>query len=767
MPRTASVTLSDRFRDAIIAMAPEGVFDSTENTYNLSLSDLDKLDIPRQLKRTLSRYSDVQSRFKHLVQYKSVPVNSLMRFYKPLAGTLDENTTALLSIILYRSGLYKKSCELALENLSFGGSRSLISAFCYKIIPTLEQYDSTEFIVHNLIEPFLDLNQCELAKQLLKELDFDDFKAAEVLRNCHFIRILQDSQTLNVALSEIRLYFSQDVSQVLANDNLGLWTKLCITNDLLTMMTRDQMIQLFTTIFNNPHFLQQKFVLRGIIRFAFSQFEHLSENTINNNNNKAETYINSFIFAFCTSLRKCSILFNKPDLEIISLLAYNKQSFKIVWKAYLGYIENIGRVYSNQGQISSLSSDNLAKYLKLAVTYKESITCTQIIKLCQGDFNPGLIANALLMIVRAKQFNSKYKDKKSVYLDISDEDSALIRRLIDNTPSRILNKALELTVIKLYHENSQLPGRLLWNLILGTEKSSLSAFPKLMEKKLASIVSSRPHLEILRFLTLSKVSAFAVVETIRDFLGRLKLSGEKTTDADIKLIRSGLILIDEKKIPGYRVKSMTREYRKSIIAGVFRVWDDQPELAMQLLNSQHQLSHDVVVQSVGLLLQRHKFDLALQVMQSVPNINPRQYYGFLIRSSFNAPDLCYNLYCWLQRTQQFRIPVFVVRRMIMGFCLSSQLSDSRSNRLVKRLIKDLGRRGVSLGTRASCVLVESTILRAEQKNWGSRARLDWALATAKISGVDEITVRKWVQKLSSMRVQRTGYWSPKYYHQIA
>lgn len=764
-------TLSQRFHDAILDYASHN--NGLLQPLDVKNSSKSKLKLPNYIKQI----SDPEVRFRTILEDGiEISETHLLELYDPLHGSLSPRSATLFSIHLYKLGEFSKCCKVLLENLSLGGRGDILSTLAYQVIPTLcqegpNQAESQELALGNICYTLaVQLQQIPMALQLCQELGKgnQELVIQDMPKLCRLSEEIfnRDITTSSAFSRRIEKVFGQKFPQVIMDNDRELWTRLEILN-LYTRIESPHRDLSKTLAGIEELFVKEPFFFQGLIRNQLNQYQNdkISDESFEKNSRSIGLFLS----------RECKSVLNYKDLESFCELGYTKEKFPKVWK-YL-------KKYYDRNDIMTITNDDddayikpLTKFLQQALRYQQTFAIVNIIKHGQGRFSQEQISLALEQVMWAKRNNKKINDD-SLYYDPSDIDTQLVEDLVNSLPtSKILEEAL-LTVLKRLQTSRKkkgIPGRILWNLLLGIQNSSTYIGGTYsVERQLASILTRRPHFEQMRYMSLEKTSYNGIMVFLRQYICskqyiRDSNRDELGEDADAKLILAGITLASEKNSNSSTTSVPSNNAILSpLVVDLFRDWQGEKAVRMiELLYSQKiQPSDEIIVRSVSMLLNQEEYKLAFRLMTKVHEIPDEVYFKFLIKSSFGFPYLAYRLTTFLINTQKKQIPSEVLRRMIIGYSKSTQLTDSQSARFIWRNMRIIRRQNNSrYGKRAAESLVESVLKRAEIRGWGSRKRLQWALEVARKEGIGAEKARKWMARLDDMRTRKTGYWSRGYYH---
>lgn len=715
--------------------------------------------------------------------YVKDPVQ-LLSLYEPLKGSLGLDTTVQLAVSLYRQGCCTAACEVLLENYLVGGLSNLLSIIATRVIPDIVGSDGdwsrTSLVACDIVYSLsTELNQTGLAHQLVSTLGIGE----EMLDHVEAVAGLYESASTNQLLVDavpfekkkvfipfrIDLNFSDSQSrtcifpQSFGDTTIPLWTRIKILELALTLPSQDvdSLISLIFTRYG-ANLLSQNGALAAVIRSILGHSAQLQEQQ---QAQQLKQFRTMTINGLTRSLKLTNCRFHADDLAHVPKLAYRPKDATTLWKAFVGH-------HRKHKMTIAETRNVLSKFLEVSIDHHQSFTVTEVFKFGgQDEWVPSeLLAKSIRYVMSAKRSSSIYTDPARVYLDNEDVDTTLLERILKYAPRNTLNRALRLVFHQL-HNSDVVSGRYLWNLVLAMQNSStFTTFPHNVERSAAAVVARRPQVEVLRYMSLPKLTAKGVRHTLREYIILLKSTtdaSEVKLQADAQLILAGLVLIKEKAEgtePSITGKSGNADFG-DVIMELFNGWDDKRavELVHLLYSQELDPSPEMLLQTVVQLMNRHKYHLVVKLFDRIPTVPESTIHLFLIRASYGDPGAVTQLRKWM-RARKMQIPPHVLRKMIIGYAHSQCLTAATSARLIAKIIRELHRTNSTIGRKAAAAIVVSTIQRAERTGWGSRTRLEWALRIAYREKVDPKLVQSWFQHLDAMRVNRMGYWSSRYYH---
>lgn len=739
-------SLSQRVHDAIL-----------NYTTNSVVGPPVRLDLPAYVKQI----RDPEMRFQTILEDDiPLPNEHLLDLYESLHGDLKPRSAALFSIYLYKSGYYDRCCEVLLENLSLGGQGDILNILSQQVVPTLcqegsLQFDSRSLVIGNIFYALVvELRQPSLALQFCHELGIESDVLFSDLKRIKRLRELRGKLTLG----QIRHEFQQPFAKILKNDELSLWIRLQVLDLVLTSYKRE----IGTQLVEAGEFLSRPFMIQGLIRnyLTLAQREVITEQEVESFSRSIGTYIS----------RDCKYVLHPRDLEALCQLGMTKEKFAKIWKYVKKYYDrnDIMNLNDNYAYIETLTV-----YLQHAIRLHESYDIANIIQRGQGKFPGPLLAQAIERLAWARRKRQEEEDDEAIYYDPKDVDVRLLNKTIAIIPKTSLDQALS-TVFTRLQKRRVVPGRILWNLILGIQSSDV-ALNKSLERRIADALARRPHFELMHYMSLPMSTPSGIMNLLKQYIWQMKrqrdpMSDELGTEADAKLLLAGITLIDEKQqqlTSTEPVPSSSHNGLATLVIALFKDWQGERAVRIveELYSQKIQPSDEILVRSVSMLLSQGEYHLALQLISRIHHIPDEVYYKFLIKASYNHPYLAYRLTSFLINEQKKAIPTSVLRRMIIGYANTTQLTDAQSTRFMWRTMRILRRKNhARYGQQVAEAIVESVIKRAEARGWGSRKRLQWSLSVAQKENVSHQKVSKWMAHLDTMRKQKSGYWSKGYYH---
>uniref|UniRef100_A0A060TGD3 ARAD1D29238p n=1 Tax=Blastobotrys adeninivorans TaxID=409370 RepID=A0A060TGD3_BLAAD len=732
----------------------------------------------------LRSIKDPNSQFQAILKgsYVENPTQ-LLSLYEPLKGSLGLDTTVQLAVSLYRQGHCTAACEVLLENYLVGGLSNLLSVIATRVIPDIvgdDDWTRTSLVACDIVYSLVtELNQTGLAHQLVSALGI----GAEMLDHVEAVAGLYESASTNQLLVDavpfekkkvfipfrIDLTFPDSQSrtcifpQSFGDTTIPLWTRIKILELALTLPSQavDSLISLIFTRYG-VNLFSQKGALAATIRSILGHSAQLQEQQ---ETHRLRQFRTMTINGLARSLKLTKCRFYAGDLAHVPKLAYKPKDVTTLWKAFV-------RHHRNHNMTIAETRNVLSKFVETSIDHHQSFAVTEVIKFGgQDEWVPSeLLAKSIRYVMSAKRSSSIYTDPARAYLDNEDVDTTLLERILKYAPKKTLNRALR-SVFHQLQSSDVVSGRFLWNLVLAMQNSStFETFPHSIERLAAAVVARRPQVEVLRYMSLPKVTAKGVRHALKEYIILLKSANDASEvklQADAQLILAGLVLIKEKSEgiePSKTAESGNVDFG-SVIMELFNGWDDKRAVELvHLLHSQElDPSPEMLLQTAVQLMNRHKYHLVVKLFDRVPTVPESTIHLFLIRASYGDPGAVTQLRKWM-RAKNMQIPPHVLRKMLIGYAYSQCLTAATSARLIAKIIRELHRNKCRIGRKAAAAIVVSTIQRAERTGWGSRTRLEWALRIAYREKVDPKLVQSWFQHLDVMRVNRTGYWSSRYYH---
>lgn len=734
-------SLSQRVHDAILNYTSNSVVGAPV-----------RVDLPTYVKQI----SDPERRFRTILEDDiAVPNEHLLDLYESLHGDLTPRSAALFSIYLYKSGHYDRCCEVLLENLSLGGQGDILNVLAQQVIPTLcqegpLQFDSRSLVIGNIFYALVvELGQPALALQLCHELGVESEGLFSDMERIRKLRVHRGQTTLG----QIKNEFRQPFVEVVQDEGLSLWVRLQVLDLVLTSYTRE----IGTRLNEASGFVSRPFMIQGLVRnyLVLVQREVIAQQEMETFARSIGTYIS----------RDCTYVLHPRDLEALCQLGMTKETFAKFWK----YVKK----HYDRHDIMNLNDNNnyayietLTVYLQHAIRLQESYDIVNIVQRGHGKFPGPLLAQALERLAWARRKRQQEEDDEAIYYDPKDVDTRLLSKTLAIIPKKTRDQALSAVFTRL-QRRPVVPGRILWNLILGIQSSEV-AVSRSLERRIADALARRPHFEQMHYMSLPMSSASGIMYLLKQYIWHMKrqrtpATDELASDADAKLLLAGITLIDEKQQHQQTVPSGLA----TLVVALFKDWQGERAVRVveDLYSQKIQPSDEILVRSVSMLLNQGEYHLALQLISRIHHIPDEVYHKFLIKASHNLPYLAYRLTTFMIGEQKKTIPSPVLRRMIIGYATTTQLTDAQSTRFMWRTMRILRRKNhAHYGPRVAEALVESVIKRAETRGWGSRKRLQWSLSIAQKENVSNQKVSKWMAHLDTMRKQKSGYWSKGYYH---
>lgn len=498
----------------------------------------------------------------------------------------------------------------------------------------------------------------------------------------------------------------------------------------------------------------------------------------------------------------------KPHLKRIPLDSYRTEQTKGMKVAIDKEYQEIsqGIIKSNNRKGCEISNENKMKlkriiedpasqiqtawayseFLERAIELRVSSVCADLVyESSRSIQDSSLIASAMSTVLWGQKkteldmSSMSEEEKINYYSNITAEN---FRFLLLGVSEEVLQPALYFFLHRLNKHfktseesdtNKNIPGVILWKLLMALEKSNLvSELSGPVEKELALIISTRPLLEQFQYFRLNCVSTEGVVMALSAHVDRLKYTispdddHEISNDINIKFILSSLYIMKQKTS-----NDLDPEIMSSVMESVYS-FASNPE---SLKNSQStpndvlytekmlkiiQPSEKTSVDIVRTLAKRSQFQAALYYIKCIGDDIPNEaFYSILTEGSQNYPLVCQSIKRWLESNRNVELPSYVLRNMAIGFAKSRAITDSQSSTRVRAIIHELADRGLSIGARASIVYVDSLLSRAIANGRGSRDRLKWAVSIAKRQNVSKEQINHWLKELEYMRIRRIGYWS--------
>ncbi|ANB13275.1 hypothetical protein AWJ20_1559 [Sugiyamaella lignohabitans] len=756
----------------------------------------------------------LEEQFNILITERLVDPEVLWRLYIYVGGgilreNLDESISKLFALYLFESGLIKHSLAALLDNSTVDG---VITTLSNSFVPNKSEMVSYDFAIRDIIDGLCQIDQLAIATQFATNIGLLDEQADAIFSEINFVSDLKDScssiehaytfikaNSISISGQSLPLHYPQ----LLVSDRLNIWSRLQIFT-FMTTLDAGHTKKIFIKKQFIQQFLSSDTVLRRFIEMKALTLEHLAREPRTSQVSLICDALDNIYYE--PKVHPLNSYFSIECLSTLSSLAYDKHTFYLVWNAFTRFERKLeGRHKSkNPAKHETVISNRvtheraLEGFLRRAIDLNLTTACSDIIVRGNGNFPEKMLIEGLLRLVWAKKKSSKYQDE-ALYCDPTDVDTGILERAINACPQKSLSYVLSGVLHNLSRQfpfTKPCPGRILWNLLLSIQNAkSLKYFPSRVETKISSLITSRPHLEQLRYMALPKVTSRGIMMTLEAYVTKLTLARNERTvnpealesEADVKLVLSGLLLLNEKEQrykESYRklVPSSSQDesqalekscrnpeqadYFGRMITNLFRVWNEKEAVDMLriLQNQKVKLADNVVISCLAMLLHRNNYALALQLLSNIATVPHKAYFDFLIHTSKSFPKICFKLMTWLKHERNITIPSYVIRKMIVGFSNSNMLNDSESNRRVVRLIQILKFRRESLSADVAREVVNSILLRALKKGWGSRKRLTWALDLAKKENVPESQIEQWHKTLEGMKKDRQGYWGVKYYH---
>lgn len=613
-----------------------------------------------------------------------------------------------------QKGEIKRTCELVLASVPFD---RIIPVFVDEIVPELKistNLDTPQSIpLYNLVLTLQALGHRAFASQLLMELGADidqisvDLQLAEVL------------QEVTPNLDSIDEFFQDSTQlhfpQLLYNQQVSLWLRAIV----MAHVSRGDKAYFETTL----------------RRYGKHFDSYEATNLILKSNPHAYSSMSSY-------------LLNGEHANSL-----------------VGFIDAIDspKQLHNLWKKLKPSSHQVAEHvLRNAVRLRASYTIPSIVPFTN---EPGLLAKALSATAWSQKLPAKNDDKAlTTAWDVQFEQ---VTRVVDNIPKEIVDQAITQSVRSI--SNSDAPGRVLWALLLGIEKSNLSKthdFSAPVLRQLSRALMQRPLLEQLRFMTLDIANSAGISQLLKAHVSKMiyhrrmnklpPLSLEQ--DENVKLMLAGMIVMSEKMSPDHN----DGIHLIRVVKELFEHWDpDAAAVLVKDLSDRHKPSSEVAVATMGLLLKHGNVALTVQLMRELgpDNLEPAQLHQILVRVGKELPIVILPLVSWLIRTHRAFIPPSVIRKLIVCLNKTSQMSYSQRFTRTSRLLSILRGLGVGPGPVAAAAMVDAMIKAAEESGRGSRRRLQWALDICQREGVPEEKVKHWLAKVVEMRSNGKGYWT--------
>ncbi|KAA8908433.1 hypothetical protein TRICI_004781 [Trichomonascus ciferrii] len=577
-------SLSQRVHDAILNYAS-----------NTVVGPPARIDLPAYVKQI----EDPERRFRIILEDDiALPNEHLLDLYESLHGDLTPRSAALFSIYLYKSGYYGRCCEVLLENLSLGGQGDILNVLSRQVIPTLcqegpLQFDSRSLVVGNMLNALVvELGQPALALQLCHELGIE---GAVFFSDLERIRRLREDRG-QVTLGQIRREFQQPFAEVLRNEGLPLWTRLQVLDLVLTSYAREMGTQLNAA----SGFLSKPFVIQGLIRnyLILAQREVITQQEVETFSRAIGAYIS----------RDCKYALHPRDLEALCQLGTTKDKFARHWK----YVK---KHYDRHDIVTKLNDNNnyayietLTVYLQHAIRLQESYDIVNIIQRGQGKFPALLLARAIERLAWARRKRQQEEDDEAMYYDPKDVDTRLLDKTLAIVPENTRNQALSGVFARL-QKRPVVPGRILWNLILGIQKSGV-AVNQSLERRIADALARRPHFEQMHYMSLPMSSPAGIMHLLKQYIWHMKrqrnpIADNLGTEADAKLLVAGITLIDEKQAQQQQTvsASLSKGGLATLVVALFKDWQGEraARVVEELYSQKIQPSDEILVPHQGQL----------------------------------------------------------------------------------------------------------------------------------------------------------------------
>lgn len=684
---------------------------------------------------------------------RSVPLEDLMHLYPQFRGSLSEDVTVLLSIVLYHHGQERLAAKVLLDNLSLG--ISLFSAFCSKLIPDLAVSYGQKMVLGAYVRAFVSLGHSNTAYQLLQELGHSEAECDEHVRNATLILELKQSKFMD---DYAIIQYIHDFTA--SEESNGRWAPQLFAHADFDISTRTE---IFSILLNKRPDFYLDLIMRRFSKNFLSQ-PHVLQAVILSKKHK-NWWTADRIRLFCSLLNQHYCEYSAEDLQYIASIPNDAKQFSKLFKSYKQYHKK------RSASLSQAENDMiLSQFLSSAIKYEQTLTVTEVIKLGAVN-NPRLVSGAIDCVLWGKTRTSTDPDDSALFSKKT-SDPRILHRIFKNVSRPVLDKALVMSMNRL---GSSPPGKILWDFIGGLESwAGLETMPVAFERAAANAISARPHFEQMRYMALKKVSPNGVMALLHSFISRLHQTPQNTEDkydSDVKIIMAGLVLLKEKgdiaqnqvinDAQSNMVSTLSTDGQfGKVVTDLFRRWDEEraTEVIQFLVKRDIQPPSDAIIRSVGMLVHRNQFSLALKLLDSIPEIPPKAYFLFLIRASRSFPNICKSMMKWLKINRDLHFPPSVIRQIIVGYSRSPLLSAAQCNNRVVPLVADLRARGQPLGPKTAEAIVEGILRRVTTTGKGSRARLLWAIDIAKEEGVDPKILHKWVRQVEVMRADGHGFW---------
>lgn len=680
-------------------------------------------------------------------------VESLMHLYPQFRGSLSEDGTVLLSMVLYHQGQQRLAAQVLLDNLSLG--ISLFTAFCSKLIPDLSVKYGQQMVLGAYVRAFVSLGQSNTAYQLLQELGQSEAECDEQLKNARLILKLKQDKLMDeyAIIQEIHDRTASDRSN-------GRWAPQLFAHADFDISTRTE---IFSILLDKRPDFYLDLIMRRFSEKFLSQPHVLQTIILSKKHENWWTANRIRLFSSLLSQHYCE--YSADDLQYIASIPNDAKQFSKLFKSYKHYHKQ------RWSTLSQAENDQvLSEFLKIAIKYQQTLTVTEVIKLGAVN-NPRLVSGAIDCVLWGKTRNIHDLDDNALFSK-KISDPSILHRIFNNVSRAVLDKALVMSMNRL---GASPPGKILWDFIGGLESwKGLETLPVVFERAAANAISARPHFEQMRYMALNKVSPNGVMALLHSFISRLQQSPQNTEDkfdSDVKIIMAGLVLLKEKEEavstkaisdpPSNEVAALSTDgHFGKVVTDLFRRWDEKraTEVVQFLVKRDIQPPSEAIIQSVGMLVHRNQFSLALKLLDSIPEIPPKAYFLFLVRASKSFPNICKSMMKWLKTNRNLHFPPSVIRQIIIGYSRSPLLSAAQCNNRIIPLIAELRGRGQELGPKTAEAVVEGILRRVSVTGKGSRARFLWSIDLAKEEGVDPKLLHKWVRQVELMRSDGHGFW---------
>ncbi|PRT53316.1 hypothetical protein B9G98_00936 [Wickerhamiella sorbophila] len=614
-----------------------------------------------------------------------------------------------------QKGDIKHACELILATVPFN---QILSVFVDEIVPVLKistSLDSPQSIpLYNLVLVLQAMGHGPLASQLLMELDAD---IEQILSDLQLAEILQEV-TPNLQIVDEFFWSSTQMHfpQILYNQQVSLWLRAIV----MAHVSRGGRAYFETTLQRYGKHFQSNEAMNLILKSNPHAYSSLSSYLLNGEHSNSLA-------------------------GLIDAIDSSKQLHNL-WKKLKPAPD-----HSVVGHV-----------LRKAIHLNASYTIPSIVRYT-SDTN--LLTKALVATAWSQKLPPKNDDR--ALTTAWDVQSEQVTRVVDNLGETVVDQVVAQSVKSI--SNSESPGRVLWALLLGIEKSKLSkshSFPAVVVRQFSRALMQRPLLEQLRFMTLDLVTSAGISQLLKSHVSKMiyyrrlhklpPLSLEQ--DENVKLMLAGMIVMSEKMSPDHN----DGIHLIRVVKELFENWD--PKVAAKLvedLNDRHRPSSEVAMATMGLLLKHGNVALTVQLMRELgpDKLEPPQLHQILVRVGRELPIVIVPLVSWLIRTHKAFIPPSVIRKLIVCLNKTTQMSYSQRFTRTTRLLSILRGLGVGPGAVAAAAMVDAMIKAAEESGRGSRRRLQWALDICQREGVPEEKVKHWLAKVVEMRSSGKGYWA--------